>query len=297
MSQSYSREGVRRLLGISEKQLASWETQKLVKPTDAYGFRDLVALRTLVQLRKSHVPAEKIRRAIHALAKKLHNVEDPLTQLKLYSQGKRIRVDLEGKAMEAESGQLLFNFDAEELSRLLQFRAKEKPSAEQDNRRAAEHWFQQGLDLEQNGAPLKEIIEAYKKAVELDAHSAGALVNLGTLYFNSRNWLQAERYYKQAIEADPEYALAHFDLANLYDERGDPARALEHYLIALKLSPTYADAHYNVALLYQGANKALKAVHHWMTYLKLDPSSQWAGIARRELAKLRKASVVQGSRR
>ena len=296
MSQSFSREAVRRLLRITEKQLASWEAQKLLKPATIYGFRELLALRTLLQLRKSHVPPQQIRRAISALIKKLHGVEDPLTQLKLYTQGKRIRVDLEGKAMDAESGQLLFDFDPVELSRLLQFRTKEKASTAQDNRRAAEQWFQQGLDLEQNGAPAKEVIEAYKKAVELDAHSAGALVNLGTIYFNSRNWLQAERYYKQAIEADPNYSLAHFDLANLYDERGDQERALEHYLIALRLSPTYADAHYNVALLYQGANKALNAVQHWLLYLKLDPSSQWAGIARRELTKLRKAAVVQGSR-
>ena len=102
--------------------------------------------------------------------------------------------------------------------------------------------------------------------------------------------------YKQALDVDPEYALAHFDLANLYDERGERGPALEHYLTALRISPNYADAHYNVALLYQGSNQALKAVHHWMTYLKLDPSSQWATIARRELAKLRKAAVVPGAR-
>ncbi len=169
-------------------------------------------------------------------------------------------MDLDGRAMEAESGQLLLDFDPGELSRLLEFRPKENPRAEREQRQAAEHWFQRGLDLEATGAPAQEIIDAYEKAIELDPGSAGALVNLGTIYFNARNFTLAERYYIQATETDPEYALAHFDLGNLYDERGDRAQALEQYLAALRISPNYADAHYNVALLYQGAHQPMKAV-------------------------------------
>jgi tetratricopeptide (TPR) repeat protein len=296
MSQAYSREEARRLLRISEKQLRAWEQQKLVAPTASYGFRELLALRTLVRLRQNRIAPAQIRRAIQALAKKLSGVENPLTELKLYADGKRVRVEIEGRAMEAVSGQLLLNFDPAELNRLLLFRAKENPRAERDQRQTAERWFQRGLDLEQTGAPAEQVIEAYQKAVELDPHSAGAYVNLGTIYFNAHKWTEAERYYTGAIGVDPDYALAHFDLANLCDERGDHVRAQEHYLIALRLAPNYADAHYNLALLYQSTNQPMKAVRHWTAYLKLDPSSSWATIARRELAKLRAAAVVHGSR-
>lgn len=296
MTQAYSREEARRLLRISEKQLKSWEQQKLVAPAAAYGFRELLALRTLVRLRQNRVPPLRIRRAIQALAEKLSGVQDPLTELKLYADGKRVRVEIGGRAMEAASGQLLLDFDPAELSRLLEFRAKENPQAGRDQRQSAERWFQRGLDLEQTGAPAEQVIEAYQKAVELDPNSAGALVNLGTIYFNAHKWNDAERYYTQAIEVDPGYALAHFDLANLCDERSDHARALEHYLTALRLSPGYADAHYNIALLYQSMRQPMKAVRHWIAYLKLDPSSSWATIARRELAKLREATVVEGLR-
>src|SRR5690348_387484 len=287
MRQSFTREAARRLLRVSEKQLKSWEQQKLVQPAATYGFRELLALRTLIKLRNSRVPPQQIRRAIQALIKKLRGVEDPLTELKLYADGKRIRVELEGNTMDAESGQLLLGFDPGELSRLLEFRPKENPRAEREQRQAAEHWFQRGLDLEATGAPAADIIEAYEKAIELDPASAGALVNLGTIHFNARNFTLAERYYIQATETDSEYALARFDLGNLYDERGDRARALEQYLAALRISPNYADAHYNVALLYQSAQQPMKAVQHWTAYLKLDPSSEWATIARRELDKLR----------
>jgi tetratricopeptide (TPR) repeat protein len=284
-------------LSISERQLKMWEKQKLISRAETYGFREMVALRTLERLRHSRVKPAQIRRALAALTEKLRHIEDPLAQLRLYVDGKKIRVEVEGNSMEAESGQLLLNFDQGELNRLLEFRAREKPNAERDRRMEAERWFQRGLDLEQTGAPVDQVIEAYQKSLKLDPLSAGALVNLGTIYFNARNWVEAERYYREALIADPQYALAHFDLANLYDERGERGKALDHYQNALRIAPHYADAHYNLALLYQGSNQTMKAVHHWTAYLKLDPASHWANIARRELTKLRQATVLPGSRR
>lgn len=294
--QAYSREEVRRLLGISERRLKGWERQKLVAPVSAYGFRELIALRTLLKLRADRVPPLQIRRALVALREKLRHVENPLSELKLYADGKKIRVEVDGQEMEAESGQLLLDFDQAELTRLLEFPMKDRVTIERERRVTAERWFQRGLELEQSGAAAENVIGAYEKAIELDPNSAGALVNLGTIHFNARRWDDAERYYQRALEVDPEYALAHFDLANLYDERGDRPRALVHYEAALRVSPNYADAHYNVALLYQGTNQPMKAVQHWRSYLKLDPSSHWASIARRELAKLRQATVVPGLR-
>jgi tetratricopeptide (TPR) repeat protein len=294
--QAYSREETRRLLSVSERQLRSWEQQKLVPTCDSYGFRELVALRTLERLRRARVAPAQIRRALAALAKKLRHIQDPLTQLRLYVDGKRVRVEVDGRAMEAESGQLLLDFDPVELNRLLEFRAPDTGKEDRDKKLEAERWFQRGLDLEQTGGPVEQIVEAYEKSLELDPSSAGALVNLGTIHFNGRDFKKAERYYLKALEADPEYALAHFDLANLYDERGEQKKALEHYSAALRISPHYADAHYNLALLYQGSNQTMKAVHHWTAYLKLDPASHWSNIARRELAKLRQAALVLGSR-
>jgi len=296
MKQVFTREEVRRLLHVSERQLKSWEAQKFVHPTVSYGYPQLVALRTLIQLRKSRVAPAQIRRALAALSRKMGTVQDPLSELKIFADGKRIRVSMEGHSMEAESGQLLLDFGAGELNRLLAFRPKDHSNHERDKRAEAEHWFEKGLSLEQSAASHEEVIAAYEKAVELDPKSAGAWVNLGTIYFNERNWTQAERYYRKALEADPGYSLAHFDIANLYDERGDHANALEHYLRALQFAPRYADAHYNIALLYQLTNQPMKAARHWMSYLKLDATSHWAAIARRELNKLRRAAVVKGAK-
>ena len=89
---TYSRAEARRLLRVSEAQLKSWEKQKLIAPVETYGFRELLAVRTLIKLRKDHVSPQRIRLALHALSRKLKHVTDPLTELKLYADGKKVRV-------------------------------------------------------------------------------------------------------------------------------------------------------------------------------------------------------------
>ncbi len=237
----------------------------------------------------------QIHKAVTALRNTMRHVVNPLTELKIFAVGKKIRVEADGRMMEPVSGQLLLDFKEAELKRLLQFPTLAQPP-QNSHQRTAERWFEKGLELEQTGAPVEEIVSAYEQAVSLDPQSAGALVNLGTIYFNTRSFAEAERCYKKAIAADPNYALAHFNLGNLHDERGDRTKALLHYSSAVRLNPGYADAHYNIALLFQSNGEVMKAMRHWKTYLKLDPGSSWAVIARRELDKLRDATLVRGTR-
>lgn len=296
--QAYSRDEVRRQLGISKRQLESWEKQNLVPSNGSFSFSDILALRTLIGLRKSDVSPVQIRKAVHAVRKHFREFENPLTEVKFYTKGKKIEVQFAGnKKMEAISGQLILNFDQAEITKLLSFpgQAEESETARKmRSRREAEHWFEKGLELEQAGAPVEEVIAAYQKAAEIDPTSAGALVNLGTVYFNARDWRQAEQFYRKAVDVDPNYALAHFNLGNLYDERGDRSSALDHYLAAINIHPRYADAHYNIALLYQAMGQPLKAVRHWKAYLTMDPGSAWAAIARRELAKIKQTAILRG---
>jgi tetratricopeptide (TPR) repeat protein len=191
--------------------------------------------------------------------------------------------------MEAISGQILFDFDAAGLGGVKNFPDRKRAV---NRTREAESWFQKGLDLEETGAPIEQAIEAYQKVLELNPAAAGALVNLGTIHYRQRQFAEAERYYVEAIVADPSYPLAQFNLGNLYDEQGRLKEAFDYYRRTLELNPNYADAHFNLALLSERTGDPLKAVHHWKAYLKLDHSGQWAEIARRELERLRQATVV-----
>ena len=157
--------------------------------------------------------------------------------------------------------------------------------------RESEAWFQRGLELEETGAPVEQAIQAYEKVLSLNSAAAGALVNLGTIYYRQRKFVEAEKYYERAIAADPSYPLAEFNLGNLYDEQNRLSEALFHYRQALALNPKYADAHFNLALLCERTGENLKAVHHWKAYLKLDGTGQWAEIARRQLERLRQVVI------
>lgn len=291
----YSRDEVRRLLGLSGRQLKSWQQQRLVPAADSYSFQDLIALRTVSRLRRGKVPPARIRKAISALKTKLGEAADPLTELRIYSEGGHINVQLGEQRMEAISGQLLLDFDREELDKLLAFPGKKEP--EQDAAAArkleAENWFQKGLEMEASGAPFDEVRVTYEKAIELDPKFSSALVNLGTLHFHARQLKMSADCYRKALEVNPDYALAHFNLGNLYDELNDFTQATFHYHAALRLDTKYADAHYNLALLYQANGETMKALQHWSAYLKLDPASSWAAIARRELERLRAATIVR----
>lgn len=291
----YSREEVRRLLDVTERQLRGWEKHKLIPPLQRFAFSDLIALRALTKLTKTRISPAKIRTALTAVRERLHDIVDPLTELRLIADGKRIHVQVGDSAMEPISGQLLLNFDHAELKRLVSFPDRKKTEENRGRRESAEKWFQRGLECEQTGM-VPDAIKAYESAINLDPTSAGAWLNLGTIFFNARQFSKAESHYRKALEADPKYALAHFNIANLYDERGDYERALRHYQEAVRLHPSYADAYYNLALLYQASGRVMEAVRQWKTYLKLDPNSSWSAIARRELDKLRRYTVVSGRR-
>ncbi|HEX4750603.1 MAG TPA: tetratricopeptide repeat protein [Bryobacteraceae bacterium] len=297
---SYTRKEVCRLLRIENRQLKSWERQELIQPATLYSFSDLLVLKKLARLRSEHAHPRLVKQALHRVRDVLRKLPDLERDVQVYKEGRRILIQIGKQKMEPASGQLLFDFAEEEINKLLHLPASKKSGANVAERLRrkleADQWFERGLELEQTGAPYEQIIEAYQKAAELDPQSAGALVNLGTVFFNGHAWSDAEAQYKKALEVDPSYALAHFNLANLYDERGDPQSALTHYHEALKHHAHYADAHYNLALLYQSLRDNLNAMRHWRAYLKLDPQSSWSHIARRELDKLESMTVVKGSR-
>ncbi|MBI5281855.1 MAG: tetratricopeptide repeat protein [Candidatus Solibacter usitatus] len=296
---SYSRDEVCRLLGLREATIEQWESHGFLPRAETYAFRDLVALKALRELKHKRIPPQRICLILKSLRAKLTHIVDPLSELKIFSDGRRLAVQVDGAKMEPISGQLLLDFDREELRRLLQFPGKRADDtlaqAVVSRMLESAKWFDRGVELEHTGAPPDQIIAAYRKALEHDPDSAAPHVNLGTVFFHQKNWRDAEAHYRAAIQLNPDYALAHFNLGNLHDELNDPAAALASYLRALEIQPTYADAHYNVALLCQGKGDTMRAVRHWRAYLKLDPAGYWASIARRELSRLRQETIVGGA--
>lgn len=296
----YSRLEVCRLLSIAESVLEDWERHGFIARQPCYGFQEMIALKTLRELRRARFRPDRIRLIIESLRDRLRHIQNPLTELKIFTDGRRLAVQVDGGKMEPLTGQLLLDFDREEIQKLLRFpsrpAADEEARAQAARRFEAERWFERGVEIEQTGGSADRAIAAYEKALAAEPALAGALVNLGTIFYHQHDFERAGHYYRRAVDAKADYALAHFNLGNLHDELGEWQSALKCYLAALELDPGYADVHYNLALLYQHHGEPLKAVKHWRTYLKLDPQGYWAAIARRELTRAREETVVAGKR-
>src|ERR1043165_715373 len=164
-SEVYSRADVRRKFDLSERELKSWERQELIPPSESYSFSDLIAIQTILKLRENHIQPRQIGRAVESLRRKLDWVKQPLSELRIVSNGRKIAVHVAGQRMEAITGQILFDFDASELGGLKTLPDRKRSG---DHIREAEGWFQKGLELEETGAPVDRAIEAYKKALELN---------------------------------------------------------------------------------------------------------------------------------
>jgi tetratricopeptide (TPR) repeat protein len=291
---AWRRDDVCRMLDITTRQLAAWEKLGFLSPGDTFGFPDLVALKTLVRLRELRIPVQTIQKAVSSLKTRLEDIDRPLAQLKITTEGRRIAVHVSGSRMEAMSGQLLFDFGEQEIEKLRAFPMKAEPDAATSaapmiDEEKAEFWFQRGLALEETGAPIEAAIDAYRKALEANPSAPGALVNLGTILVRQKKFRLAHEHYTRAIAADPAYPLAHFNMGNLSDEQGDFDAARRHYLEAIRLNPRYADAYFNLALLSERTNDILQAIRYWSNYLKLDTTSSWARAARKQLDKLKQS--------
>ncbi len=114
--EEYSRADVRRKFGVTERQLKSWEQRAWIPASTSYSFSDLIAIQTLIKLNENRIRSTEINKALASLRKKLDWIKQPLTELRMVSDGKKITVHVAGQKMEAISGQILFDFEAAGLS-------------------------------------------------------------------------------------------------------------------------------------------------------------------------------------
>jgi DNA-binding transcriptional MerR regulator/predicted RNase H-like HicB family nuclease len=121
---------VRRLAGITYRQLDYWDRSGLVRPSvrraqgkgsrRLYSFQDLVELRVVSKMLASGVTLTTVRKAVRYLARNFENVARPLAHLTLAPSGKRVLVKVEEKLLDAAAnGQVVISISvgaiAEEL--------------------------------------------------------------------------------------------------------------------------------------------------------------------------------------
>jgi tetratricopeptide (TPR) repeat protein len=279
----YSRQDVLRILHLHHHQLTAWERAGLILPTDHYSFAHLSQLRTLRDLRATHVPARNIRASVLAM-QRTPGIRNPLQEASAVRRGSSIAFRYAGALLDPVTQQLAFDFaqgDTEELrvanGGLLQVAQQAVEVQEM---------FLQAVQFEEDPKTLDEAALLYNEILRLRPDHAPASINLGTIHYNRRDFVRAEALYRNATIADPGYALAFFDLGNVLDETLQLDAAVAAYQRAIALVPHYADAHYNLALAYERQGERRRALRHWLLYTRLDPVGPWASHAKVQARKI-----------
>src|SRR5467141_1292785 len=200
----YTSRDVARLLGLTVAQVRGFARDGFFTPGRGprgelrFSFQDLVILRTAKGLVAARIPARRIRGALRRLKAQLPRGRS-LAELHIAAEGDRIVVS-DGEAMwSPESGQMQLDFAVAELATRAAPMARRaaKAAREVEDELSAGDWYELGLELEV--ATPAEARDAYRRALELDAHHADAHVNLGRLLHEQGLVEEAERHYRLAL--------------------------------------------------------------------------------------------------
>ncbi|HXM34345.1 MAG TPA: tetratricopeptide repeat protein [Pyrinomonadaceae bacterium] len=275
----FTRTEFQRLLDVTDKQLTYWERLRLVSPRKGgsekfYDFRDLISLRTAKQLIEKGVSANRLRRSLVALNQKLTEVQAPLTELRIISNGRDIIVERDGARLEPISGQFVLNFDTRELRDKVRYMPE----------RSAEDWYSLALQYEGDADSRAAAIDAYQHVLAANPQHVEALINLGMLCYDDGDLERANNCFHQAVALNQNSAIGQFNLGSVLEELGQLEDARQHLRVAVRIEPLYADAHYNLAFVCDKLGARAEAREHWKRYVELDPASPWCNYARERLA-------------
>ena len=193
----YSRQDVLRILRIPLKQLCSWERSGLIPHSDVYLFQDLVQLRKLRDLRATRLSVANIRASIHAM-QQVSGVANPLLEAGAVRDGTRLAFRLSGAMMEPIARQFLFDFDSPRRSQLAEVSSAASHQAARESH--VQGLFLEAVRKEERGK-TQEAVDHYESILALDASHAPACINLGTIQYNQRQFIDAEQLYRRATVA------------------------------------------------------------------------------------------------
>jgi tetratricopeptide (TPR) repeat protein len=306
VTELFSVKDVARIFGLQESRLRYWIQTGFISPSVRrggrlfYTFQDLISVKTATELLDAGLSMQHVRKNLEALRAALPNVSQPITRLRICSDGESVVAVDDDVVYEPDSGQVVMAFAVATLSnRIAEVLSLPKPKPEPAAPRArvdedptiacerptAYGYFLDGCEAE-DGGNLKMAEECYRRALDLEPSIAAAHTNLGTIYYDRGELKGARAAFEQALELEPSQPEARFNLGNLLEDLGETELAIAELRRVCSLSPSFADAHYNLGVLLAKVGGLAQAQEHIKRYLELDSTSEWATRSREFLAAL-----------
>ena len=246
---NYSLRRVCRIVRLSPSVVASLIGAGVVAPARGprgafeFSFRDLSVLRGLAPAQ----PAALKRGALRLR---------PAEGLRLVARGTRpVVLERDGTAWDAESGQLLIDFDAERTGAARVVVMKDDVDGQ-----PPASLLDAAIALEVRDA--KAAMRAYRQVIAGDPVAEDAYLNLGALLEERDRLQEALEVYLDGAARCPSSALLRFNGGVVFQLLSAYRAAEASYLAALALDPTLADAHHNLTLIYLELGEEQRAIRH-----------------------------------
>lgn len=226
-----------------------------------FVFNDLLLMRMAKELLPSRQHLQPLQRCVERVRASIEPLQ-PLTSLRLESDGGLILVHHRDMIFEADSGQLRLHFGRSRLAGKVEegFGPARVHARFEEARRLAENDPFRALML------YGDLLGREPRNFELHMRMAALLESEGDL-------AGALRHLLGAAVLVPANAVVHLRLGLLYRKRHENDNALQSLLRAIECDPVSVAAHRNLAELYEKIGRKRDALRHLSTLHRLSRDS------------------------
>ncbi|HEU5361247.1 MAG TPA: tetratricopeptide repeat protein [Candidatus Deferrimicrobiaceae bacterium] len=131
-------------------------------------------------------------------------------------------------------------------------------------------------------------IENYKEILRKDPNNLQALINIGNLYYDTRQDPLAIEHYQRALSLDPRNVNVRTDMAVCYRRVGNPDKAIEELKKAISIDPRHPQSRYNLGVILIHDKKDLeKGIEAWEGLLENVPDYPYRDSLKTEITRMR----------
>jgi len=131
-------------------------------------------------------------------------------------------------------------------------------------------------------------IENYREILRKDPNNLQALINIGNLYFDTRQDQLAIDHYQRALSIDPRNVNVRTDMAVCYRRRGNPDKAVEELKKVISIDPRHSQSRYNLGvILIHDKHDIEGGIKAWEGLLDYIPDYPYRDSLKAEITKLR----------
>jgi tetratricopeptide (TPR) repeat protein len=253
---TFSTRTAARILAVTPERIRYWVKRNLIQPLNSGGrkyrfaFNDLLAMRQAKELLGSRQHIDPIQRCLERV-RALVDPDRAVTSLKLVNDDGRIVVRDGPSLIEAESGQLIFDFEGNYQPGKVEesFGPARVRERFEEARRVADE------------DPLKALT-IYSELVGREPGNFEAHMRLATLLEREGDLSGALRHLLGAAAIVPASADVHMRLGLLYRKKEEHQNALRSFLRTLECDPTHVEAHRNAAEMYETMGRKRDSQRH-----------------------------------